>query len=103
MADNLQLRNWPHQDHCVLCNGPLETVLHLFLLCPLAIEVWRLVLGWEHFDVDLIRPQVQPSSIRAWWEEGAANIPRQRRRHFNGVVIYTMWNIWKERGFSKIW
>ena len=90
MADNLQLRNWPHQDHCVLCNGPLETVLHLCLLCPLAIEVWRLVLGWEHFDVDLIRPQVQPSSIRAWWEEGAANIPRQRRRHFNGVVIYTM-------------
>ena len=30
----------------------------------------RLVLGWEHFDVDLIRPQVQPSSIRAWWEQG---------------------------------
>jgi len=55
------------------------------------------VLGWEHFDVDLIRPQVQPSSIRAWWEQGAANIPRQRCRHFNGVVIYTMWNIWKER------
>ena len=44
----------------------------------------RLVLGWEHFDVDLIRPQVQPSSIRVWWEEGAANTPRQRRRHVNG-------------------
>ena len=38
-ADNLQLRNCPHQDHCVLCNGPLETALHLCLLCPLAIEV----------------------------------------------------------------
>ena len=80
----------------MLCNGPLETALHLCLLCPLAIEVWHLVLGWEHFDVDLIRPQVQPSSIRAWWEQGAANITRQRRRHFNGVIIYTMWNIWKE-------
>jgi hypothetical protein len=33
-ADNLQLRNWPHQDHCMLCNGPLETALHLRLLCP---------------------------------------------------------------------
>ena len=26
----------------------------------------------------------------------AAKIPKQRRRHFNGVVIYTFWNIWKE-------
>jgi hypothetical protein len=43
------------------------------------------------------RLRVQSSNIRAWWEEEAAKIPRQRRRHFNGVVIYTMWNIWKER------
>jgi len=21
-AENLQLRNWPHQDHCVMCNRP---------------------------------------------------------------------------------
>ena len=26
----------------------------------------------------------------------AATVPRQRWRHFNGVAIYTMWNIWKE-------
>ena len=96
-ANNLQLRNWPHQDHCVLCNGPLESGLHLCLLCPLAKEVWNLVLAWKHFDTNLIRPQTQPTEIRTWWEQVAATVPRQRRRHFNGVAIYTMWNIWKER------
>jgi hypothetical protein len=33
-ADNLQKRGWPHQEHCVLCNRPLEIGLHLSLLCP---------------------------------------------------------------------
>jgi hypothetical protein len=30
-ADNLQRRGWPHQDHCALCNGPVEIGLHLCL------------------------------------------------------------------------
>jgi hypothetical protein len=33
-AGNVQKRDWPHQDHCVLCNGPLKTGLYLSLLCP---------------------------------------------------------------------
>ena len=39
-AHNLQKRGWPHQEHCVLCNGPLETGLHLCLCCPFAKAVW---------------------------------------------------------------
>jgi len=38
-ADNLQKRGWPHQEHYVLCNGPLETGVHLSLLCPFARAV----------------------------------------------------------------
>jgi len=66
-------------------------------LCPLAKEIWGLVLTWEHYDADLICTQTQPVEIGAGWEQVAAKIPKQRRRHFNGVVIYTFWNIWKER------
>ena len=44
---------------------------------PPAKEIWNLVLTLEHFDVQLIQPQVQPTEIRAWWEEAAAAIPRQ--------------------------
>jgi hypothetical protein len=53
MVENLQKRGWPHQDHCVLCNGPLETCLHLSLLCPFAKGVWNQILSWEHFDPQL--------------------------------------------------
>jgi hypothetical protein len=39
MAHNLQKRGWPHQEHCVLCNGPLETGFHQCLCCPFAKAV----------------------------------------------------------------
>ena len=35
--------------------------------------------------------------MRSWWEEVATKVPRSERRRLNGVVIYTFWNIWKER------
>ena len=54
------------------------------------------MLSWEHFDTDLIQHQTQPIEITTWWEQTATKVPRERRRQFNGVVIYTMWNIWKE-------
>jgi hypothetical protein len=59
-----------------MCNGPLESDLHLSLLCPLAKQVWDFVLTWEHFDVNLIRSQTQPTEISSWWVEAAAKIPR---------------------------
>jgi len=48
-AHNLQKRGWPHQQQCVLCNGPLETGLHLCLCCPFAKAVWDQILSWENF------------------------------------------------------
>jgi hypothetical protein len=51
-----------------MCDGPLESSLHLCLLCPLTKEIWSLVLAWEHYDADLIHPQTQPAEIGAWWE-----------------------------------
>jgi len=94
-ADNLQKRGWPHHEHCVLCNGPLETGLHLSLLCPFAKAVWSQVLSWENFDVQL--PQQDPQCLATWWEDVASKVPKQERRTFNGVLIYVVWNLWKER------
>jgi len=73
----MQLREWPHQENCVMYNGLLETGLHLYLLftllpkllgtsfdlgtlrcgtslAPFAKIVWNQVLTWEHFDVELV-------------------------------------------------
>jgi hypothetical protein len=96
-ADNLQKRGRPHQEHYTLCNGPLETVLHLCLLCPFAKIVWNQVLSWEHFNDLHLQPLSDPPHISTWWEEAARRVPRAERRRFNGVVIYTFWNLWKER------
>jgi hypothetical protein len=96
IAENLQKRGWPHQDHCTLCNGPLETCIHLALLCPFAKSIWSLTLAWGHFDENLITPSEEPSKMIRWWEESQARIQKSERRRFNGVVIYTIWNIWKE-------
>jgi hypothetical protein len=96
-AENLQRRGWPHQDHCAVCNGSMETCIHLALLCPFAKSVWSLTLAWVHFDENLIISSKEPSKLIRWWEESHAKILKSERRRFNGVVIYTIWNIWKER------
>ena len=93
-ADNFQKRGWPQQEHCVLCNGPLETEVHLSLLCPFARAVWDQVLSWENFRVHL--PQQDPTGMAKWWEE-ASKVPKQERKRFNGILIYIVWNLWKER------
>ena len=35
--------------------------------------------------------------IMSWWEEAVTIVPLTERRRFNGMVIYTFWNLWKER------
>ena len=92
-ADNLQKRGWPHQEHCVLCDGPLETGLHLALLCPFAKAAWNQVLAWEDFDTQLANTQPEPMHIDDWWDKAAHKVPKPMKRQFNRVVIHTIWNI----------
>jgi len=93
----LQKRGWSHQEHCVLYDGPLETGLHLALLCPFAKVVWNQVLAWEDFDTQLANTQPEPMHIDDWWDKAAHKEPKPMKRQFNRVVIHTIWNIWKER------
>ncbi|KAJ1294150.1 hypothetical protein BS78_01G123800, partial [Paspalum vaginatum] len=36
-------------------------------------------------------------NIANWWKYAAASFPKDHRRDFNGVAIFIIWNIWKER------
>ncbi|WVZ90520.1 hypothetical protein U9M48_036814 [Paspalum notatum var. saurae] len=96
-ADNLAARGWPHQTSCTLCNGPMESALHLCLSCPYAQEVWNHVLAWENLSLPQQAEPRYATNLGEWWESAATLFPASRRRDFSGVVIYTMWNIWKER------
>jgi ABC-type histidine transport system ATPase subunit len=35
--------------------------------------------------------------IDDWWDKAAQKVAKPMKRQFNGLVIYTIWNIWKER------
>ena len=58
--------------------------------------MWRQILAWEHFDITLGQQQGDPLQIMSWWDK-AVTVPLRERRHFNGMVLYTFWNLWKER------
>jgi hypothetical protein len=72
-------------DHCALCNGPLETCIHLALHFPFAKSVWRLTLGWGYFDENLVILSEEPTKLTQWWEVSQAKIPKSERRRFNEV------------------
>jgi len=96
-ADNLARRGWPHQASCALCNGPIETGQHLYLLCPFAQAVWSQVLSWENWSLPQQTNPANFDCISGWWEEAIKTVHKNQRRDFNGLVIYIMWNLWKER------
>jgi hypothetical protein len=45
----------------------------------------------------LAQPQGDPVQIKAWWEEAAKKCQSLNADGSMGAVIYTFWNIWKER------
>jgi hypothetical protein len=42
-------------------------------------------------------PLQQALSAYSWWSRNRRKIDKTKRSHFDGVVIYFWWHIWKER------
>ena len=51
--------------------------------------------------MQLIQPTQDLLHLKSWWEEAATKIAKQEKRRFNGMVIYTLWNIWKAHAENK--
>ena len=62
------------------------------LLCPFAKAVWNQVLVWEDLDTQIANTQPEPMHIDDWWDKATQKVPK-----LLNVLIYTIWNIWKER------
>ncbi|KAJ1286483.1 hypothetical protein BS78_03G355400 [Paspalum vaginatum] len=95
-AENKRKRGWPHQMSCTMCNGPMESGLHLCLTCPFAQEVWNLILAWENMSLPQQAAPTNATGLGEWWKRTETFFPKTHRRDFNSIVIYTWWNIWKE-------
>lgn len=66
-------------------------------LCTSGLESNCLVERFHDLDGFNGTQLVNHSYIAEWWENALRPVPRERRQTFNGLGIYTMWNIWKER------
>jgi len=96
-ADKLIKRAWPCDPNCPLCDQEPETAAHLCLHCVFAQEVWFLIQGWSN---GVVKTPERGVDIEAWWMSSLQLIPQEQRRHVAALLMYTAWNIWKERNRS---
>lgn len=93
-ADKLLVRNWPCNPICPLCDQHQESALHLCLNCVYSREVWFLVQNWTE---GLVSVPNSETSVEEWWNRALAGQAKEQRRRKASIMIYTTWNIWKER------
>jgi hypothetical protein len=93
-ADKLQVRNWPSDPICRLCDQELETAQHLCLNCVYAQELWHLVSGWTNGRVQV---PSRSADLEGWWNASVSGKPKAEARTIAAMLIYTAWNLWKER------
>ena len=94
MPQLYKARSWPCNPLCPLCGATPETTQHICLQCPFAQRVWELVQVWTH---DLVTKPTVDANIEDWWIQSLQNIPKEQRRTKAAVIMYTAWNLWKER------
>ena len=75
-----------------MCKSNGESVDHLFLHCPIAMDLWSMVLGF--FGVTWVMPHTILGLLGCW--QGSFG------RHRNGYIWsiiphYLMWCLWRER------
>jgi hypothetical protein len=59
--------------------------------------VWHKESLWTQ---GLIKVPELSSSIDVWWQQELAGSPKKMRRTKAAIMMYTAWNIWKERNRS---
>ncbi|XP_039134949.1 uncharacterized protein LOC120272251 [Dioscorea cayenensis subsp. rotundata] len=75
---------------CVMCNGGIETVDHLFIHCSYANLVW------DYFIRILRLPQL-PLSIQDLWGRWRYGLHSERRAFGDLVAKAIIWNLWIAR------
>ena len=90
--ENLRKRKVWILDWCYMCKCNGEPVDHLFLHCPIAMDLWAMVFGL--FGVSWIMPQSVVGLLACW--QGRFG------HHRNGYIWlmiphYLLWCLWRER------
>ncbi|KAF5196434.1 hypothetical protein FRX31_013979, partial [Thalictrum thalictroides] len=94
-VDNLNHRGQQISPLCQVCNSPNESIVHLFLHCSVALEIWNIITS--------AIPELYPSifimdSIEEWfvaWPKKQG--PKITVRIWQVLPYATIWTIWKNR------
>ncbi|RCV29020.1 hypothetical protein SETIT_5G449700v2 [Setaria italica] len=82
---------------CPLCDQLPENAVHLALQCPFSKLFWFMVgtsLGMGDFFAEASQFQ---HNFQDWWNGVLIRIKnKKQRRSVAAVIMYTIWNIWKE-------
>jgi hypothetical protein len=86
--DNLAKRNWKGSTKCCFCEKQ-ESVEHLFISCPFAKVLWRMV----YFTFDL-PPPTNITNMFGNWLNG---VDKKSKERIRSGVSALCWSIWKCR------
>ena len=77
---------------CVLCDREVESAIHLFLHCEVAMKVWDRVMRW--LGLNFLTP---PNLFILWENWGGASNNKKVRKGFQTIWHSVVWNIWRAR------
>ena len=93
--DNLAKRNWDGSKKCCFCDQD-ETIEHLFLSCPLAKMVWRIV----SMALNL-QPPTSINNLFGNWLRGVDKSEKVQIRVGVCALLWAIWNIRNDYIFNN--
>jgi hypothetical protein len=93
--DNLVKRQWTGCTKCVFCDAP-ESIDHLFISCPFAKLVWRVV----QFTFN-IEPPTSVTNMFGNWLNGIGRRVKARIRVGVCAIVWAIWNCRNDVVFNK--
>ena len=93
--DNLAKKNWHGSSHCSFC-GSDESIEHLFISCPFAKLVWRVV-----FCTYNIPPPTNATNMFGNWLCGMDKKIKDRIHIGVSAICWSIWNCRNNLVFSR--
>src|SRR4051812_9467764 len=88
IKDNLAKRQWMGCQKCCFCDS-LESIEHLFLYCPFARIIWRMM--FFAFDI------TPPTNINNMFDNCLHGVDKQNKSRIRIGVSALCWSIWNTR------
>jgi hypothetical protein len=90
-CDNLMRRGYTMVGWCCMCRNSGETGNHLLIHCPIALDLWYLIL--RSFGVLWVFPNTVADLLFGWFN----CFGRRNSSVWNLVPLCLMWTVWRER------